>query len=256
MSSSQQALFMSTAAAGGFVVTHSLDFTSAGSQNMTRAWGAASDRTKWTFSAWFKKTTVSGYHIFFSSWTANSDTAYLALYHNTSDNKFYVSGWITSFVSGTAVISDTTTWHHICIKCDTTDATANNRIKMYIDGADVTNVVSTVGSSASLGIGQNATHRIGVGEGGSVGYANTKMADIYFIDGIALDYTNFYNAGHPKQYTGSFGTKGFWLTFFNDTSTTTLGLDDAGGAPGSAAGANDWTLTNFTTADSTTDVPT
>jgi hypothetical protein len=237
-------------------VTKSLIFTAASSQALTRAWGAGGSRTQWTFSTWFKRTSIGAYHILFSCWTANDDTGYLALLLNAADNRLHVSGWTTSYVtSGSAAISDTTTWHHVVVACDTPNAIASDRIKLYLDGVDVTTVVNNPGAGASLGIGQNATHRIGVGETGAAGYFDGMLAGTYFVDGIVLDHRSFAGHRHPKSYTGSFGAKGFWLTYFDATSTTTLGQDDATGEPGNAKGSNDWTLSNMTTANSSTDVP-
>ena len=125
-----------------------------------------------------------------------------------------------------------------------------------LNGVDVTTVSNNPGAGANLGIGQNAIHRIGVGDTGSAGYFDGKLADTYFVDGSVLDHTSFAGNGHPKRYTGSLGAKGFWLTYFDATSTTTLGQDDSTGDPGSAAGSNDWTLSNMTTGNSSTDGPT
>ena len=181
-------------------VTKSLIFTAANLQALTRSWDAGGSRTQWTFSTWFKRSSVGAYHVLFSCWTANDDTNYLALYLNSSDNKLYVAGWNTNYIdSGSAVISDTTTWHHVVVACDTPNATADNRIKLYLDGVDVTTVSNNPGAGANLGIGQDAIHRIGVGDTGSAGYFDGKLADTYFVDGSVLDHASFAGNGHPKK---------------------------------------------------------
>jgi hypothetical protein len=60
-------------------------------------------------------------------------------------------------------------------------------------------------------------------------------------------------SGQPIEYTGTYGTNGFYLNFSDNTSTTTLGEDQAG--------SNDWTLNNFSVTagagnDSLVDTPT
>jgi hypothetical protein len=85
------------------------------------------------------------------------------------------------------------------------------------------------------------------------------MTEINFIDGQALDETSFgeFNATtgvwQPIEYTGTYGTNGFYLNFSDNTSTTTLGEDQAG--------SNDWTTNNFSVTagagnDSLVDTPT
>jgi len=85
------------------------------------------------------------------------------------------------------------------------------------------------------------------------------MTDINFIDGQALEPYYFGNndangVWKPIKYTGMYGTNGFYLTFGNTTSTTTLGYD-------SSPNGNNWTTNNIsltagTTYDAMLDVPT
>jgi hypothetical protein len=86
------------------------------------------------------------------------------------------------------------------------------------------------------------------------------LTEINFIDGSALDPTSFgeFNEDtgvwQPKEYTGSYGTNGFYLNFSDNASTTTLGDDLSGNG-------NDWTTNNFSVTagagnDSLVDTPT
>jgi hypothetical protein len=92
------------------------------------------------------------------------------------------------------------------------------------------------------------------------------MTDINFIDGQALTPASFGESDprtgewKAKRYSGSYGNNGVYLSFANNASTTTLGLDDGTGLAGSGAGSNDWTLVNHSLSiganfDSHTDVP-
>jgi hypothetical protein len=61
-------------------------------------------------------------------------------------------------------------------------------------------------------------------------YFDGYMADINFIDGQALEPYYFGNndangVWKPILYKGTYGTNGFYLTFLNTASTTTLGYD-------------------------------
>jgi len=85
------------------------------------------------------------------------------------------------------------------------------------------------------------------------------LTEIHFINGQALNPSSFGETDaitgrwKAKAYTGTYGTNGFYLSFKDNTSTTTLGYDDAG--------SNDWTLNNFSVTagagnDSLVDSPT
>jgi hypothetical protein len=86
------------------------------------------------------------------------------------------------------------------------------------------------------------------------------MTGINFIDGQALSPTSFgafdatTGVWNPIAYTGTYGTNGFFLSFSNPTSTTTIAYDYSGNG-------NNWTSTQVsvtpgTTYDSMVDSPT
>jgi len=88
------------------------------------------------------------------------------------------------------------------------------------------------------------------------------MADVRFIDGQALDPTNFGQFDSatgvwvPITYTGTYGTNGFWLKLDDNSgvTATTLGKDSSGNG-------NNWTPNNFSVTagvgnDSLVDSPT
>jgi hypothetical protein len=90
-------------------------------------------------------------------------------------------------------------------------------------------------------------------------YFSGYLTEINFIDGQALTPSSFGETNEttgvwsPIAYAGSYGTNGFYLNFSDNTSTTTLGEDQAG--------SNDWTLNNFSVTagagnDSLVDTPT
>jgi hypothetical protein len=78
------------------------------------------------------------------------------------------------------------------------------------------------------------------------------MAEVHFIDGQALSPTDFGEFDEdsgiwkPIEYTGTYGTNGFYLDFENSGS---LGADQSGNG-------NDFTPTNLASTDQTTDTPT
>jgi hypothetical protein len=161
----------------------------------------------------------------------------------------------------TSVVRDYAAWYHVVVTINTTQATAANRAKIYINGTEQAYSTATYpAQNADLSFNSAVVNYIGayaVGARHLSGY----LADIHFIDGQALDPTSFgeFSATTgvwvPKAYTGSYGTNGFRLPFSDNSAATatTLGKD--------AAGSNNWTPNNLSVTagagnDSLVDVPT
>ena len=144
---------------------------------------------------------------------------------------------------------------------DTTQATAANRVKYYVNGVQITAFSTTdyPTQNSTTTINSAVAHNLGAYTS-STQYFDGYMAEVNFIDGQALTPSSFgttnalTGAWIPMPYTGTYGTNGFYLNFKDNTSTTTLGYDYSGNA-------NNWTANNIsltagTTYDSMLDVPT
>jgi hypothetical protein len=167
----------------------------------------------------------------------------------------------TANVTTTQLFRDPSSWYHLLFAVDTTQATDSNRVKIYVNGSQITAFDTPVYPSQNFdtAMSNNVVHAIGRKSDSADIYLNDYLTEINFIDGQALDPTSFgeFNTDtgvwQPIEYTGTYGTNGFYLDFADNTSTTTLGYD--------AAGSNDWTLNNFSVTagagnDSLVDSPT
>ena len=197
-----------------------------------------------------------------------SDTASMVMGFDSSD-AFFVGGFLTNFVITTQVFRDTSAWYHFVVALDTTQGTATNTLKIYVNGSQITtfstdNRATKTSSSVDLGINQAVEHRINVQTTGSF-YGNHYLADIHFIDGQALTPTSFTETDAttgqliPKAYTGSYTGNSFHLDFA-DNSSTTSGSNVGIGKDTSGLG-NYWNSTNLSVTagagnDSLVDVPT
>ena len=75
------------------------------------------------------------------------------------------------------------------------------------------------------------------------GYFDGYLAEINFVDGLALEPTAFAgyddnNNWNPLSYGGSYGTNGFYLKFADNSSSAALGTDSSGNN-------NTWTVNNL-----------
>jgi len=180
---------------------------------------------------------------------------------NNDNLRIEFGGAANNALITTQVFRDPSAWYHIVVAIDTTQATAANRVKMYVNGNQIT-AFGTANYPAQNAVSQltsaNANNSIGAGWSGFE-YFDGYMTDINFIDGQALEPYYFgnndaYGNWKPIKYTGMYGTNGFYLTFADTTSTTTLGYDTSGNN-------NNWTTNNIsltagTTYDAMLDVPT
>jgi hypothetical protein len=181
-----------------------------------------------------------------------------------TNDTFYVAtgGALAYDVITTQVFRDPAAWYHFVIAFDTTQATASDRVKIYVNGSQVTSF-GTANYPPQNQILQfaypNANNKIGTWWNNTISYFDGEMAEVNFVDGQALAPTLFgaystYNQWLPIRYAGTYGTNGFYLPFTNTASTSTLVADSSGNA-------NNWTpnnisLTAGSTYDSLTDVPT
>ena len=243
--------------AGGYQIERSLRFNSADSAYLNRTPASAGNRKTWTWSGWVKRSKLAtSLRYLYRVDSTNTDR----FEFDSSDRLFLQQNDTTVRVS-TQVFRDVSAWYHIVLAVDTTQATANNRYKIYVNGSEITTWTTQVNNAQNTDGNINSTNAhkfFGDGSNGFDGYA----AELHFIDGSALDPTSFgeFNTDtgvwQPIEYTGTYGTNGFYLDFADNsgTTSTTLGADSSGNG-------NNWTPNNFSVTagagnDSLVDSPT
>ena len=230
------------AAADDDVVTKSLRFD-ADARLSSPAFGtSSSDQKKKTLSFWVKRcelndsggqpilefingsgTTDGGSMIFSGAGGGGSSV----------NDDFMISNRNASYGVGdyqirtTGLFRDVAAWYHFCIKYDTTNATAADRVQIWVNGKRVTalNMGDTVYPplnyvTTSFLAPSTASHTMGYGTGmGSANYLGGYLADFYYIDGVACDATAFAEEDattgqwKPKAFVGVYGDNGFHLPF-------------------------------------------
>jgi hypothetical protein len=229
-------------------VTNSLRFDGVDAR-LSRSFGSGGNRRKWTWSGWVKRSQFGSVRFpLLQLGTASSDSTYFSMgFHNTTlDDSFYVGGGLTNWRISNAIYRDPSTHYHVVVAIDVDNGTANNRIRVWIQGVEITSW-NTINNPSAIDLAVNqsgVTHYMGFNEAGT-NYGDGYLSNIHFIDNQALTASDFgqFDADNiwvPKAYTGSYGTTSFYLDFSTTTNTTTLGED--------AAGTNDWTLTGMTRA--------
>jgi hypothetical protein len=210
---------------GGYEIEQSLRFNSADSAYLNRTPGSAGNRKTWTWSGWVKRCAFGSVdNCLFSAYGNGTQSAGIYFSNDTQNDSLevrfgpYSGGWQGYLVTA-QVFRDPSAWYHIVFVADTTQSTASDRLKLYINGSQVTTFNSSAYPSQNADgfLNQAQEHQIGRLQG-STYYHNGYLAEINFIDGTALDPSSFgefddNGVWRPIAYTGSYGTNGFYLKF-------------------------------------------
>tara|TARA_R110001599_G_scaffold6982_1_gene34526 strand:- start:345 stop:1706 length:1362 start_codon:yes stop_codon:yes gene_type:complete len=186
---------------------------------LTRTPSSASNRRTFTISTWVKLANLDGNTTIFSAWYADSTVGHF-VFRGSSD-KFGWSQWSNDSYS-TRVFRDVNGWYHVVLAVDTTQATASNRIKMYINGVQETSFsVGAVYPSQNeeLPVNNNNIQTVGSNNYSSnQNFFDGSMSHFHLIDGTAYDATAF---GSTDATTGewkintspsvTYGTNGFFI---------------------------------------------
>jgi len=254
---SQQADYQSRNSWPPFKVEKSLRFRNSASARLTRTPSVAGNKQIWTISFWLKTTKSNfDYYLFEASTDGgNNERTVLAFNSGKLQFRHIDGGSAVLTLETTQVFRDPSAWYHIVLAVDTTQATSSNRVKMYLNGSQITAFGTSSYPSQNLNTDWNGAtaHAFGASTYPD-SYSDGYFSEIYNIDGQALT-PSFFGATDkdgnwsPIAYTGTYGTNGFYLNFKDATSTTTLGYDYSGNG-------NHWTTSGISaTLDSMIDVP-
>jgi len=206
------------------VAGQSLRFEDGDSAYLSWTPASAGNRKTWTYSTWIKRGNLGGTQLF----GIGSGDSWMIRF-STSDKIAcnFANDTVTNyFADSTRVFRDTSAWYHIVVSCDTTQSTASDRVKIYVNGEleTITGGATSIPQNRDTDINVAAQHRIGA-EIGNRYYSDGYIANACFIDGQQLDPTSFGEYSdtlwRPKSDADiqslTFGTNGFYLPFKQTT---------------------------------------
>ena len=233
-------LLMASGGGGVFDVEKSISFNSSDTEYLSRTpANSASSTRKFTMSAWVKRNAAGAtFPVFGARSGVNSDDSFG---FTSGDKLEFMVDWTND---GWLVSSDTftsTDWIHVLVAVDTTQATDTNRVKIYLNGTQITSFGGGGGGSSAYPsqnydferwqvsgnentIGRTLSH--------APGKANGLMAELVWIDGLALTPSSF-TVGTGSDIIPldilaqslTFGNHGYYLPF---TTAAGLGTDYSG----------------------------
>jgi len=121
----------------------------------------------------------------------------------------------------TQLFRDPSAWYHFVIKVDTTQGTESNRVKIYLNGLQITawdTETYPAQNYDTILVGNHYVNISGWGSSPSSSYIDGYLSEVNFVDGQALTPSDFgetgtYGEWKPKEYSGTYGTNGFYLNF-------------------------------------------
>ena len=254
----------------GYNLTKSLRFRSSASAYLSRTPASAGNRKTWTYSAWVKRGKLGSIQTILSAGT-NTSSPRVDWQFNSSDQleidmNSSGSSWDCLVITN-QVFRDPSAWYHLVVAIDTTQATASNRVKLYVNGVQVTSFGTSTYPSQNTDSPINSTipHAIFGYIVSNSQYVDGYLTEFNLIDGQALTPSSFGETSsttgvwQPKKYSGTYGTNGFYLPFTDNSALTSgsnagLGKDFSGN--GNYWNTNNISVTSGSTYDSMTDVPT
>ena len=239
-----------TLASGGYAVDNSCRFDTNAGMNKTAANGT---RTKATFSTWIKRSNITAEQFLFVSYI---DASNFILFRFTGSEQLEmvnrIGGSNISFYTTNALYRDPFSFFHIVWSLDSTQGTAGNRIKLFVNGTQVTSFATSTTQDADTNFAANvntAEYYVAQEYTSGYNYFNGYLAETVWIDGLALAADQFGEFDEdsgiwkPIDVSGlTFGTSGFYLDY-EDSSN--LGND--------ANGGTDLTENNLAAIDQSTD---
>ena len=195
----------SDSALGGSVIDHSIRFNRGDNPHFSRTPSSAGNRKVWTYSVWLKRTDFSG-RSFFQAYDGSSSRRFQLSFNNSDQINFNQGGNSSSGVANSYMMfRDPTAWYHIVAVADYKNSTAADRIKIYVNGSQISLNITDSIEDADGQCNGTFEHEIGA-IGSSSNVFDGYMADINFIDGQALDASYF---GYTEFQTKVWRPKSF-----------------------------------------------
>jgi len=245
----------------GFDIDNSLKFEADNTEIIYRTNESGTNRKTFTVSAWFKRTELGVDQQVWHGGTNGEATRMGIQSYEAADENLWVDVGGGSGNTGTLYrsfstlkIRDTSAWYHVCVAVDTTQATEANRMKVWLNGVEVTSWSQRQYPTQDFQCALESGTEMAWGgyRPSNVVLFSGYIAECHYLDGVAKVQTDFgeYDEDSgiwiPKAYAGTYGDNGCYLNFDDSAS---LGADSSGNS-------NTFTLNNIAAADQATDTPT
>jgi len=202
----------------GYFLTDSLRFRASASAYLNTTFSSAGNLKTFTQSVWIKRGKLGDQEIYNPYYGGDGFNESQFNFTSSDQIQFYDSGGANGQYVTSDVFRDPSAWYHIVLVVDTTDSTAADRVKIYVNNRKITSFATenTMALNSNTGWNGTSTQYIGRYSRASSKFFDGYITEFNSIDGQALAPTDFGETDNngtwiPKKYTGTYGTNGFYL---------------------------------------------
>ena len=259
---------MASSGAKGYEIEQSLMCSQADGSKLRRTPSSEGNRKTWTFSTWCKRHrlglggssgTGSNWNLIMGAYAGSaSDNSHYWQFGFSSNDEITCGGWVNNFRVTNRRFRDTSAWYHLVLQIDTTQSTASNRTKIFVNGVQETSFSSSYDPAQNFDLAINNTVAQSISDvaydtGSGPYHFDGYLAETHLFDGAVVAASEFGETNSdtgqwiPKEYTGtaSYGTNGYYMKYVSGA----IGTDSSGQG-------NNYTTTNLANSDVVLDSPT
>ena len=186
---------------------------------LTKTNSGTGSETKGTLSAWIKISELGDDNVIFHELESSGN--YFSIKLKSGDFQVIAQNNSSAFINvrTDAVHRDVSGWYNFVVAIDSTQATASDRIKMYVNGVLQTSFSTATYPPQNQNCKINQNNEVQtVGGAGATEYFSGSMSHIHWVDGTAYAASTF---GSTDSTTGeweintsptlTYGTNGFFI---------------------------------------------
>jgi len=189
------------------------------STKLTKTFSGSGSTTKFTASFWVKRSKIGARQEIIAKWYSGNNNATIRFLDDDTLAFVDYSGSTTILGKITnRKFRDTSAWYHIVCNIDTTQASSDDRAKIYVNGVQETSFASNTVYSQNASISWNNTWGNHIGWSGNDGYFDGSLSHIHVCDGYTYQASAF---GSTDSTTGewkiktslsvTYGNNGFFI---------------------------------------------
>ena len=244
----------------GYDVDNSVRLDSASTAYLSRTVNLTQGTTsqhKFTISCWFKlgKTGQTNGEIF----GAHGSSDYFAVRVQSGSRIDIISydNAIKGRLITSQVLRDHSAWYHIVVACDSDNGSGTNRMRLYINGSEVTDFTTDTNPSSGTDLIAENMDEFNIGRSvdqvGGAGLFDGYITEFVYIDNDQLDATSFgeFDQDSPTIWKPKDVSE---LSQLSNTFSFYLDFEDSSNLGNDVSGNNlDFTSNNLAATDQSTD---
>ena len=237
----------------GYTIDQSIRFNDGDSPYLNRTFGTPTSNSQFGYSFWIKLGEgYDGKYIISANGSGNNDNFYF------SSNKINIQEGGVLRLQSNQLFRDFSSWYHFVVAYDLGNATASQKLRVYLNGSEITSwatdtrsSLSSTSSRLNAAVGHDVGANVFNGVSSHINNWDGYIAEFHFVDGTVLTPTDFgeYNSDGvwiPIEASPTYGNNGFYIT---GETASDLGEDFSGNN-------NDFTSSGLATTDQMLDTPT